>query len=64
MSDLLYGPGMPMGLGMALCKNQEAMKKFAAMSNSKQHDIINLTHEISSKSEMEVLVQKIANGAF
>lgn len=50
---------MPMGLGMALAQNPEAMRKFAALSEEKQQEIINGTHAVSSKAEMQRYVENI-----
>lgn len=44
---------MPIGLGMALAINPEAMQKFALLSETKKQEIINDTDAISSKAEMK-----------
>lgn len=50
---------MPVGLGMALSMNPEAMQKFASLPESKKQEIINGTHNVSSKKEMRQYVEKI-----
>ena len=50
---------MPVGLGMALAMNSEAMQKFASLPETKKQEIINGTHAISSKSEMRQYVESI-----
>lgn len=50
---------MPIGLGMALAQRPEAMEKFAALSEEKKQQIINGTHNISSREEMRQYVEKI-----
>lgn len=50
---------MPVGFGMALAMNPEAMEKFAALPESKKQEIIRGTHSVSSKSEMRQYVEKI-----
>ena len=40
---------MPVGLGMALAINPEAMQKFASLPETKRQEIIYGTHTISSK---------------
>lgn len=50
---------MPVGLGMALAVNPEAMQKFASLPETKKQEIINGTHAISSKSEMRQYVESI-----
>ncbi len=50
---------MPVGLGMALTMNPEAMQKFASLTETKKQEIINGTHTISSKEEMKQYVENI-----
>lgn len=50
---------MPIGLGMALAQNPEAMQKFAMLSENKKQEIINGTHRVHSKEEMRQYVNKI-----
>lgn len=52
---------LPMGLNMALAKNTGAMVRFAAMSNADKRQIIEHTHEIRSKKEMEQYVNTLAD---
>lgn len=50
---------IPMGFGMALAQNYEAMQKFAMMSENKKQAVINGTHSIHSKEEMKQYVDKM-----
>ena len=50
---------IPMGLSMALAQNPEAMKKLANLSEAKKQEIINGTHALNSKEEMQQYVNKI-----
>ena len=50
---------MPVGLGMALAQRPDAMKKFVNLSEDKKHEIINGTHSVSSKEEMQQYVDRI-----
>lgn len=50
---------IPLGLGMALAHNPEAMQKFASLDENKKRDIINGTHAVSSKEEMRQYVNNI-----
>lgn len=50
---------MPMGLGMALAQNPEAMQKFALLSEDKKREVINGTHNVTSKQEMHEYVENI-----
>lgn len=51
---------MPLGFGMALAQNPKAMEKFSALNESQKQKILNQTHSVSSKAEMQELVDKIA----
>ncbi|MGN0603493.1 MAG: hypothetical protein ACI4I2_05900 [Oscillospiraceae bacterium] len=50
---------MPIGFGMALAMNPEAMQKFASLPEYKKQEIINGTHSVSSKTEMQQYVKKL-----
>jgi uncharacterized protein YdeI (YjbR/CyaY-like superfamily) len=62
MDDNIYGSGMPMGFGFALAQNMAAMEIFSAMDKKKQQQIIEHTHQIQSKSEMQQYVDQIEKG--
>lgn len=47
---------LPMGFGMALAQNVPAMERFASLSPDQQRDIIDQTHRIASKTEMQAFV--------
>ncbi len=50
---------LPLGLGMALAQNTEAMNHFASLSKQEQQRIIDHTKTVSSKSEMQQFVQQL-----
>lgn len=52
---------LPLGLGMALVQNVSAMERFAELSPDEQRQIIDHTHSINSKSEMQSFVQSLAD---
>lgn len=52
---------LPMGLGMALARDMGAMEHFASLSPDQQRDIIDQTHRIRSKTEMQALVSRLGN---
>ena len=52
---------LPLGLGMALAQNQDAMEYFAKLPQEKKDEIINHTHSIQSKQEMHSFVQNLTN---
>lgn len=58
-SNLVDGPEMPLGLGMALAQNLEAMNRFAQMTPAQQQAVIARTHSIHSKEEMRALVDSL-----
>lgn len=62
MKDSHNDLDMPMGLGMALAKNLTALNNFSKMDKNKKQAIIEHTHSINSKKEMQAFVQDIADG--
>lgn len=50
--NYVNGPEMPMGFGMALAQNQEAMAAFIALPESERKKVLEGTHTIQSKEEM------------
>lgn len=61
LENYVDGPEMPLGLGMALAQNMDAMNYFASLSREQQTAIIQHTHSISSKSEMRAFVDSLVN---
>ncbi|MCL2461952.1 MAG: hypothetical protein FWF44_04740 [Defluviitaleaceae bacterium] len=53
-----YGD-IPMGLGMALMQNKPAMDYFAALSDEGRRMVIDHTHVIRSKEEMQDYVDAL-----
>lgn len=51
--------GMPTGFGMALMQNAPALERFSAMSKAEQEAIINGTHNIKSRLQMQEYVNSI-----
>lgn len=52
---------MPLGFGMALAQNPQAMEKFALLSEEKKQELISGTHSVNSKQEMRQYVNNIIN---
>ena len=48
---------LPMGLGMALAQNPDAMEYFCSLPEQEQQSIIDHTHSIQSRREMHDFVQ-------
>ena len=50
---------LPMGFGMALAQHPEAMARFTALSEAEQKAIIDGTHAVRSKQEMQAYVENL-----
>ncbi len=50
---------IPIGFGMALAQNPEAMQKFAMLSEEEKQQIIAGTHSVKSKEEMHSYVNEL-----
>lgn len=53
------GTQIPMGLGMALAQNLDAMNRFASLPEAEKDRIIEHTHQIGSKREMRAYVDSL-----
>ena len=51
---------LPLGFGMALSQNEEALRRFSALSSSEREAIMAKAKRVSSKEEMQALVDSIA----
>lgn len=51
---------LPLGFSFALAMNPEAMKCFSGLSPSQQADIVHKAHTVTSKSEMQALVNNLS----
>lgn len=64
MSESIFNVNdMPLGLGMALAKNIEAMNYFSNLTKPQQMEVIEHTHEIRSKQEMQDYVDSLPGSA-
>ena len=50
---------LPMGFGMALMQNPDALKHFETLSRDKQQAIVAGTSQVASKNEMKSYVSSI-----
>jgi len=57
----MYATDMPMGLDMALAKNKEAFDYFYSLPEAEQKQIIENTHVISCKEEMQAYADSLVN---
>ena len=53
---------LPIGFAMALAMNETAMKKFESLSPAEKESIVQQTHNVKSRHEMQHLVMSIAAG--
>ena len=53
---------LPLGFGMALARNEQAMQVFEAMTDAQKRAVIEKTHTVSSRREMQQLVSELAGG--
>lgn len=51
---------MPLGFGMALSQNSEALQKFALLGDAAKEEIIKGAHFVHSKEEMQKYIEDIA----
>ena len=51
---------VPIGFGMALAMNPNAMNAYSAMTESQKQDILNKAHNARSEREMHDLVNALA----
>jgi len=58
-SNKIYAPDMPMGLGFALANNQAAKDYFYGLPEPAQTRIIEHTHMIQSKDEMQAFADSL-----
>ena len=54
-------PEIPLGLGMALTQNPESLNYFSSLSQERQQQIIEHTHQIRSTDEMRAYVDSLSN---
>lgn len=58
--NFVNGKDIPLGFGMALAQNSEAMTRFSAMTEEQRRQLIEGTHSVRSKKEMQAYVDRIA----
>ncbi len=55
--------GIPIGLGMAMSMNTDAMKYFSALSDEERREVVLHASAIDSKAEMRAYVEEMAKKA-
>ncbi len=56
------GNGIPLGFGMALAQNSDAMNYFSYLDEQKKKEVINNCHGVKSKNEMRQYVSNLSEG--
>jgi hypothetical protein len=59
MNNFVDGDGIPLGFGMALAQNPDAMEKFSAMTDAQRQGVLSKAHGIRSKDEMRDYVDSL-----
>ena len=59
--NFVNGKDIPLGFGMALAQNSEAMTRFSALTEQQRRQLIEGTHSVRSKKEMQAYVDRIAH---
>ena len=59
--NLLARKGLPVGFGMALSQNRDAMKTFTMLSEPEQQKVLDKTTG-ASKAQMQQIVDGLASG--
>ncbi len=62
MDKNITNSDIPLGLGMALAQNTEALKAFGALTIPQQQDFIENAHNIRSSAEMRAYVKTLTAG--
>ncbi|NLB35819.1 MAG: hypothetical protein GX824_00685 [Clostridiales bacterium] len=57
--NLLNESGVPLGFGMALAQNTQAMEHFTRLPKEKRKAIVDQTKGINSKGEMQAFVDNM-----
>lgn len=55
----LNDDAVPIGFGMALAQNINAMQSFSGMTEAEKEEILNRARDAKSKEEMESLVESL-----
>lgn len=59
LMNMNYLHELPMGFGMALLQNRAAASYFDSLSREQQQQLIDKTHSIGSKQEMQAFVDTL-----
>ena len=59
MENMLNSHEIPIGFGIALAMFPDAMRYYSSLSEEGQQQVIEHTHTINSKNEMQAYVQSL-----
>ncbi len=57
--DFTLGPAVPLGFGMALAQNPDAMEVFSGLTEDQRRQVLSKSRRIRSKSEMRSYVDSL-----
>lgn len=57
--NFVDGPGVPLGFGMALAQNPNAMDVFSGLSGEQRRKVLDKSRRIRSKAEMRSYVDSL-----
>lgn len=52
---------LPLGLAMSLAQNEAAMNRFTSMTDTEKQALIEQSHQMKSKREMQQLVAQLSD---
>ena len=59
MKNFVDGPGVPLGFGMALAQNPDAMDVFSGLTEDQRQRVLSKSRRIRSKAEMRAYVDSL-----
>ncbi len=62
MDNRMNNGEVPLGLGMALARNMDAMSYFASLNPDGQREVIRRARDVHSKEEMRQFVDSLPGG--
>ncbi len=57
--NLVNGPGVPLGFGMALAQNPDAMDVFSGLTPAQREQVLEKSRRVRSKAEMRSYVDSL-----
>ena len=57
--NFINGPGVPLGFGMALAQNPDAMDVFSGLTDEQRQQVLQKSRRVRSKTEMRSLVDSL-----